>query len=261
MTDMQDRSPRVRMGLKKVGITSLKIPIRTEWKGKDYRFSPHVEIAIDLPEDKKGVHMSRLIEAITEAVEEEAAKSGKSIESTGARVLDHLAAIHPFTRGEMTMELDFFTEKTTPATKKKTIEAHQVMVKVIKDGGNMHKKLSVTVIGNTVCPHALSVCGVPHIQRAVATLTVESEYDKTVHLEQMIDCVEGSFSSEVYTLLKTADESAVVKRMHDNPMFVEDVVREILAAATKAFPGTRVRARVVSHESIHRHDVVAEGEA
>ena len=47
----------------------------------------------------------------------------------------------------------------------------------------------------------------------------------------------------------------------DNPKFVEDVTRAILDSAKKKFEGCKIRAKTVSQESIHRHDVVAEGSA
>jgi len=73
--------------------------------------------------------------------------------------------------------------------------------------------------------------------------------------------VEGSFPSEVYALLKTEDEVYVVEKMFSNPKFVEDVTRQIIDSARKRFPGCVIKVKTISQESIHRHDVVAEGSA
>ena len=75
----------------------------------------------------------------------------------------------------------------------------------------------------------------------------------------MIKCVESSFSSEAYTLLKAKDEEWLVEKMFQNPKFVEDVTREILHKAKRKFKDCKIFARVVSYESIHRHNVLAEG--
>jgi len=259
--DTQDESPDVRIGLERVGVTNLKTPIRTVWRGRSYYFTPNIEITIDLDRRRKGIHMSRLIEAITEAVEEETLKSRGSIEAIEKRVLDRLAKRHPYRRGEIRMAADFVVYRRTPSSRRKTAETHGIEVAVMRDGRKYRKRLKVTVIGNTVCPHSMVTAGRPHIQRAVGELTVETDYARMVGLEEMVECVEESFSSPVYTLLKTSDEKALVEMMFDNPRFVEDVTRGMLDAAKARFRGARIRAKAVSQESIHRHDVIAEGTA
>jgi GTP cyclohydrolase IV len=259
MRDTQDTKPAVERSLDRVGITNLKTPITTLWRGKRYYFTPTVEIVIDLKKDKKGVHMSRLVEAITEAVEEETEKAGSSIEETQKRILEGLARRHPFVRGEVRMEADFVVNRRTPVSGRRTAEAHRVVVSVVRERGRYGKRLTVKVLGNTVCPHSMVTAKKPHIQRAEGELTVETSFGNRVGLEEMIVCVEESFSSEVYTLLKTEDERHVVEKMFENPKFVEDVARQMLDCAKRRFRGCRIRSRVVSHESIHRHDVIAEG--
>ncbi|HNU62062.1 MAG TPA: GTP cyclohydrolase, FolE2/MptA family, partial [Methanofastidiosum sp.] len=63
----------------------------------------------------------------------------------------------------------------------------------------------------------------------------------------------------VFTLLKTEDESFVVDKMHTNPLFVEDVCRNMLSLASSKFNKSKIHAECLSYESIHRHDVFAEG--
>jgi len=259
MKDTQDRSPKVRQSLDRVGITNLRTMIQTIWKGKNYYFTPNIEITIDLDKDRKGVHMSRLIEAIAEAVEEETQKPAGSIEEIEKRILDGLQTRHPFHRGEIRMETDMMIQKTTPISGKKTQESHRIEVTVVKDGRRYTKKLKVVVLGNTVCPHSMVTAGKPHIQRAVGELEIETGYANTVELEDMVGCVERSFSSEVYTLLKSEDERHVVRKMFKNPKFVEDVAREILENAKGKFKHAKIRSKAISNESIHRHDVIAEG--
>jgi GTP cyclohydrolase IV len=259
MMDTQDTRPTVMKGLHRVGITNLRTMIQTIWKGKNYYFTPTIEITIDLKRDRKGVHMSRLVEATAEAVEEETQKPQASIEEIEKHILDGLQRRHPFRRGEIKMETDMMLLKKTPISDRKTQESHKIEVTVIKEGENYKKKLKVTVLGNTVCPHSMATAGRPHIQRAIGELEIETKYSDTVELEDMVECVEKSFSSEVYTLLKTEDEKYVVGKMFDNPKFVEDVAREMLQNAKKKFKKGRIHSKAISNESIHRHDVIAEG--
>ena len=69
-------------------------------------------------------------------------------------------------------------------------------------------------------------------------------------------------SSEVYELLKREDEVEVVRRMHENPRFVEDCVRAMAKGIVERFShlpdDTLVYLRQENEESIHPHNVVAE---
>jgi GTP cyclohydrolase-4 len=77
----------------------------------------------------------------------------------------------------------------------------------------------------------------------------------------MIEIIEQSFSSKTYSLLKLEDEMHVTKEMHDNPLLVEDVCRNILQHAKDAYSDRDLEmcAEARSLESIHKHDVVAQG--
>ncbi|MCX6695768.1 MAG: GTP cyclohydrolase, FolE2/MptA family [Candidatus Altiarchaeota archaeon] len=258
--DMQDRKPVVRQTLEKVGVTNLKTLVETSWGGRTYKFVPKIQLTIDLPGSRKGVHMSRLVESISEAIEEGSRETHYSLEALGKDILSKLRRKHPFKSGEVIIETDLVVQVKTPVSGRTTAESHEIKVKVRLDKGTFTKTLSVKVLGNTVCPHAMEITGIPHIQRAIGFLEMETRFDNRIDLKDMIDVVENSFSSKVYTLLKSEDEASVVKRMHENPKFVEDVCRDILYGA-RAFKGCIVKAKVVSEESIHRHDVLAEASA
>ncbi len=257
----QDSLPKIQEGLERVGVSGLRTLVKINWKGKEYRFIPEIEVTVDLDKGKKGAHMSRLIEAITEFVEKEVELEYSSLEELEKHILDSLKERHPYGKGEIKMKTQLVMRKKTPVTKRGTLETHDVMVELRSDNGTLKKILRVEVLGATACPHAMKVDRDErtHIQRALGILEIETKYENKVELEGMINCVEKSFSSEVYTLLKTEDEHQVVKKMFENPKFVEDVTREILHRAKEKFKDCKIFAKVISYESIHRHDVLAEG--
>jgi GTP cyclohydrolase-4 len=260
--DTQDERPDVSEDLTKVGVADLRTLVQTKWRGHTYKFIPRIHLSVDLSRRRKGAHMSRLVEAITESIEEESGRVYGSLEALERKILERLERKHPFRRGEITFETELVVERKTPKTKRRSMETHDVIVTVIRENGRYTKKLSARVVGNTVCPHSMAnTSGKPHIQRAVAELSVEAGINAKIPLESLIVICERSFSSPAYTLLKTPDENEVVRQMHENPKFVEDVAREILNSAKKNFSGAKIKVRVLSHESIHRHNVVAEGEA
>ena len=260
--DTQDRKPDVMEELQKVGITGLRTIVQTNWKGVPYRFIPSITLTINLPKEKKGAHMSRLVESITETIEEESAFVYGSLEELERHILESLEKKHPYSTGEITMATELVVQKKTPVSRKRTMETYDVTVSVMKKRGAFTKRLAASALGSTACPHAMEHSnGRPHIQRAQASLEVETAYKNPVELEEMIGLIEKGFSSEVYTLLKTEDEKAVVEKMHKNPRFVEDACREILAHAKKKYKNSTINVRVVSYESIHPHNVTAEASA
>jgi len=99
------------------------------------------------------------------------------------------------------------------------------------------------------------------MQRAVGSLRVMGVTEDIPTFGDMIEVIERSFSSRTYSLLKLEDEMLVTKQMHDNPLFVEDVCRNILQNAKEKFETLTLEmfAEARSLESIHKHDVIAQG--
>ncbi|MBN2014110.1 MAG: GTP cyclohydrolase I FolE2 [Candidatus Altiarchaeota archaeon] len=257
---MQDKKPEIMERLGRVGVTGLKTIVMTNWKGRRYNFVPEIELTLDLDKERKGVHMSRLVESITECIEEEVEIRHGSLEEIEKNILEKLKGKHSFNHAEITMKTELVVPKKTPVTGKTTMETYGVEVTVSSDKGVYTKRLLVEVFGNTVCPHAMNKCeGKTHIQRAIGILEIETDYGNEIDLEDMIECVEDAFPSRVYTILKAEDEKQVVREMYENPRFVEDVTRGILNNAKKRFKNVKIRVKTISEESIHRHNVIAEG--
>lgn len=76
-------------------------------------------------------------------------------------------------------------------------------------------------------------------------------------IEDLIRQVEESASCEVYALLKRQDEKYVTERAYRNPMFVEDVVREIAHKLRNDQNLTWFTVESENFESIHNHSAYA----
>ena len=74
---------------------------------------------------------------------------------------------------------------------------------------------------------------------------------------EKIRLVEESASSELYSLLKRPDEKAVTERAYENPVFVEDLVRNIAARSNAVPEITWYRVEAENFESIHNHNAYA----
>ena len=294
LPDTQDDAPTVPIKLTRVGVTGVKKLVQLERKNKrPIILLPSFDAFVDLPSDQKGVHMSRNPEAISEVLETVSEDSTVDVESLCAKIVEKMMIKHEYAkRVEISMTTDFMFKKESPVTKNKTQEMAQLKAKAvgIRDENsdvNIRKSIGAELIGMTVCPCAQesvkesdknkllefldeettdkvlnTVTFASHNQRGIGTLLIEVPEDKNVKAEDLIDIIETSMSSPVCELLKRPDENATVMNAHQNPVFVEDCVRNMMEKIVKKysdFPDdTLITARQENQESIHRHNAYAE---
>ena len=116
--------------------------------------------------------------------------------------------------------------------------------------------LTVKVNVTTLCPcsKAISQYGA-HNQRGEVTVQIRST--KAIWIEDLIAIVEKSASSELYALLKRQDEKAVTERAYENPVFVEDLVRNVAQRLNARRDVTWYKVEAENYESIHNHNAYA----
>ena len=78
-----------------------------------------------------------------------------------------------------------------------------------------------------------------------------------VWIEELIEIAEESASAPVYPLLKRDDERHVTMQAYDNPVFVEDIVRNVAMRLDDDDRISWFSVRVVNMESIHNHSAFA----
>ena len=291
--DTQDDTPRVPIKLNRVGVTGVKKLLKIERPDKrPIILLPTFEAFVDLPNDQKGIHMSRSPEAINEVMDEVTKNSYFEIETICAEIVYRMMKKHEYAkRVEIGMETDFMHIEKSPATKNETQEMSILKAKAVgfrKDGKIIIRKMvGAEVIGMTVCPCAQesvkeadkaklleflddetadkvlnTVSFASHNQRGIGTLSIEVFEKESVKVEDIIKIIENSMSSPVYELLKRPDENAVVMNAHEKPVFVEDCVRNMMEGILEKFShlpdDTVITAKQVNEESIHRHNAYAE---
>jgi GTP cyclohydrolase IV len=256
----QDRLPKVKEAIDRVGVAGLKVALTLKGKsGEQSHFLAVIDLFIDLDTDRKGIHMSRLVESINEIISKDSQAPKESFEELGANILTELLKRHKYKKGEINIQTTLLLRRFTPVTAKPTDEPYDVAVKILVDGSKFTKKLSVKAIGSTLCPHSLETTkGKAHVQRAEIELSIETGITENIVLEELIEMCENSFSSPTYTVLKTPDEAAVVEEMFRNPKFVEDVSRDCLRQAKNLNFRGRLSIKARSLESIHKHDAISE---
>ena len=175
---------------------------------------------------------------------------------------------------EKYLEADYFLERVYPSGGK-GLEPYKLVAEArAKNNGTITKLIGVKVIGMTACPCAMESvrkiggystesAAPTHNQRNITTLMIEVPGDnRSVDANDLIGIAEESFSSPTFGILKRREEGKLVYNAHNNPKFVEDVVRDILSKILdkyKNLPDDVIAVvRSESEESIHKHNAFAE---
>lgn len=291
--DTQDKIPTIPVHLTRVGVSGVKKLLKIEREGKrPIILLPTFDAFVDLPSKQRGIHMSRNPEAISDVLEEVVDGNAVEIESLCAEIVNNLLKKHKYAkRAEVSMKSDLMMVKRSPVTNLKTQEMTNIMADAtgFRDGEGIviRKMVGAEVVGMTACPCAQesiketsrekllefldeettekvldSVSIASHNQRGRGMIMIEVPHDQVIRVEQLIKIIEESMSSPVCELLKRPDENAIVVYAHENPMFVEDCVRNMvqkIVTEFRHFPDdTLVTVRQINEESIHRHNAFAE---
>lgn len=265
--------------LTRVGVTGVKKPVTVKRQGRTVTLTCATDVFVDLPSSQKGSHMSRNLEVIAEVVDESVRSPVKGVEILAANICKSLLERHEYASySEANVRADYFLERTG-LSGRKTLEAYGLIAKAVNRRRNGLKKLiGVEVVGMTACPCAMEtireemqvgiapgrgdVPTITHNQRNVTTVMIEVPEEYDVEANDLIDIVESSISSPTFEILKRSEEAQVVRRAHENPKFVEDVVRDILARVLEKYSflpdDVIVTVRSESEESIHKHNAFAE---
>ena len=293
MPDTQNKIPSVPVHLTRVGVTGVKKLLKIERDRKrPIVLIPTFDAFVDLPSTQRGIHMSRNPEAISEVLEEVLEGTTVEIESLCADIVSLLLKKHKYAKhAEVSMKSDFMIMKKSPVTRLKTQEMTKIMADASgvrnKDGVVIRKMIGAEVVGMTVCPCAQetvketskqkllefldeettqkvleTVSFSSHNQRGRGMIMIEVPEHQIIRGEDIIKIIEDSMSSSVCELLKRPDENAVVLKAHENPMFVEDCVRNMVQKIVHEFShlpdDTLITVRQINEESIHRHNAFAE---
>jgi len=250
MKDTQSEPDSRRLPIDRVGVKALRYPIQI--RDKDHAIQSTVatvQLTVDLPHHFKGTHMSRFIEVLV--------SHGPVVHVDNIRtILDQLTKRLESDCAHLEFDFPFFLEKKAPMTGAAGLVDYEAKFLATLERGKMDFVVQVLVPVTPLCPcsKAISKSGA-HNQRGHVTLAVR--WRKPMWIEDMIRLVEDSASSELYSLLKRPDEKSVTERAYANPVFVEDLVRNV-AVRCEADPNiTWYRIEAENFESIHNHNAYA----
>ncbi|MBI5956941.1 MAG: GTP cyclohydrolase I FolE2 [Chloroflexi bacterium] len=284
--DVQQAQPAIHVSLSRAGVTGLRRIIRISRGGQENLFYAEMDLFADLNPGQMGVHMSRFSDVLEEIAEEITLEKSPSIETLAERIARQVVERQQAIRSEVHIQAVYSMEKIAPLSGKKMQELYTLIGIAASTQERCKHIVGAEADGMTVCPCAQDMVrehsterlleegfspeeakralnAIPiasHNQRGRGTFMIGS--DQEVRAEELVEIIESSMSSETYDLLKRPDEFFVVNKAHQNPRFVEDVVREMLQNAVDMYPDLPdtafVLARQVNFEGIHKHNAFAE---
>jgi GTP cyclohydrolase I len=250
LCDKQSERDHRELRVDKVGVRGLRFPIQVRDKAHLVQDTvATIGMFVDLPKEFKGTHMSRFLEVLN------AHGSVVHVEN----ITDILRALqkklHAAT-SHLEIEFPYFMVKKAPVSGGESVMDYTARFDAAACGPEMDFVLTVKVPVTTLCPCSKAIARYSaHNQRGLVTVAIR--FTKPVWIEDVVAVVEESASSELFALLKRQDEKAVTERAYENPVFVEDLVRNV-ALRLNAHPRvTWYRVEAENFESIHNHNAYA----
>jgi len=156
------------------------------------------------------------------------------------------------------MSFPYFRRKAAPVSGAESLLDSDV--KMIAETGAAHgTRLTIEVVApvTSLCPCSKKISDYgAHNQRS--HITIRAEGSAELSIDSLIDIAEREASSELYGVLKRADEKFVTERAYDNPKFVEDLVRDIALACQSHDHVGDFMVASENFEAIHNHSAYAE---
>lgn len=250
LADKQNERDHRELRIDKVGVRGLRFPIQIRDKAHAVQNTvATISMCVDLPKEFKGTHMSRFLEVLN------AHGSVVHVENIPDILMAMQEKLHAAT-AHLEMEFPFFLEKRAPVTQQMGVMDYTARFDAAACGKEIDFVLTVKVAVTTLCPcsKAISRYGA-HNQRGIVTVAIRSQ--QAVWIEDLISMIESSASSELYSLLKRPDEKAVTERAYENPVFVEDLVRNVAVKLQAHEDITWFKVEAENQESIHNHNAYA----
>ncbi|MCF8885248.1 MAG: GTP cyclohydrolase MptA [Nitrososphaerota archaeon] len=274
LPNIHDEKPDIPIPINKVGFKDVWLPIlKTTTNNGELILSPRFTVLVDLNQDRRGIHVSRIYEVVSNVVEEVREKNVK-LDDVCREIAKRILSSHQSSsRVYIEVKSPTFYKTTSPITKLTSYEKFDLYVKIEawkNDLGELEfsKTIGVEVKGLNTCPCAREVVktvykplDTTHMQRVKVKFMIEIPENCQIDFIDILEIVKSSFSSPIYSLLKKIDEAKVIIEALNSPKFIEDILREILKKVIEKWSNlsynSKIYIEVESEESMHPYNLVA----
>lgn len=234
------------------GISDLLYPIAVWDRDHEQhqRTVGRFRMSIGLPHDVHRMHRSRLIEAV------ELHRNDMSQESV-VDIVDDLRSRLNADRAHVSVTFPYFIRRNAPVSGGSSLLEVQATIEAEADNEReMVTTLRVTVPVMTLCPRAKEVTRYgAHTQRSFVTMSVR--WREMVWIEDLVALADAASSSPIYPLLKREDEKWVTEAAYENPVFVEELVRNVAKHMMQDHRIMWFFVEAENEESTHNHNAYA----
>ena len=248
--DKQSERDYRELRIDKVGVRGLRFPITVLDKERAFQNTvATIGMFVDLPKEFKGTHMSRFLEVLN--------AHGNVIHVENiTEILYAMQKKFAAATSHLEIEFPYFMVKKAPVTGMEGVMDYVARFDATASHHEIDFVLTVKARVTTLCPCSKAIASYgAHNQRGEVTVQIRSR--KSVWIEDLIQIIESSASCDLYALLKRQDEKAVTERAYDNPVFVEDLVRNVALKLNGHPDVTWYKVEAENHESIHNHNAYA----
>lgn len=256
--DVQNQEDLRNIPIQKVGVKDVEFPLKIERKSKNNKAEletvyAKAKMSVSLPSRFKGTHMSRFIEVLNHYQKESLLST--DIENVLFDMKKKLNAKSAYLK----FSFKYFIKKQAPVSKLESFMCYDCAFEgEVEENGEYKFYLIVSVPVTTLCPCSKEISEYgAHNQRAIIKVKISYKNDEHIWIEDLIDTVEDCASSKIYPLLKREDEKFVTEHAYENPRFVEDILRDVVAKLNKNKKITFYEVEAEAFESIHNHNAWA----
>jgi len=232
LPDIQGTRPKIEIPLKRVGVEDVKVPFMLDARegGVSHQLAANVHMMSNLHAKVKGISMSRCIRTLKDYLH----RPLKHV--LIKEILENLRSNLECQESYMKFEFEYPKARVSP----KSLNSFPLYYKCFFHGqlayGNFRFFQGVRVQYASYCPCSAELsehlktqdsAGFPHAQRSFADVVVETKEPNYVWLEDIIDDVEHSIATLPYPIIKREDEQRIAEIAAQNPIFVEDAIRQI----------------------------------
>ena len=249
MEDIQNHKDSRNVDIDQVGVKGIRYPITVLDKDMgEQQTVAEINMYVSLPRYYKGTHMSRFVEILNE-------HSRRISLQNFSEVLQEMKKRLKAESAHMEITFPYFISKSAPVTGIEGLMEYKCTFKgSLNKGSDLIVMIYVPI--STLCPCSKEISDFgAHNQRGEVRLQVR--FNKFIWIEDLIRLVEQSASVDVYSVLKREDEKYVTEKAYRNPMFVEDIVRDIAVKLNRDPNITWFAVESENYESIHNHNAYA----
>jgi GTP cyclohydrolase IB len=251
MNDVQNYRDTRNIPVDQVGVWDIEYPVIVkDMANVTQNTVASIDMTVMLLPEFKGTHMSRMVEVLNSVRGEITMANMPGILKKMRDSLDSPQAI-------ISMRFPYFIEKKAPVSEISSMFPVSVLFSGFsdsKDGDSFILGVRAPVTTLCPCSKEISESGA-HNQRSFVTLYLK--FRDFVWIENVVKIIEESASCEIFPLLKRNDEKFVTEKAFSNPVFAEDIVRNVSVRMMKDSNVVWFMVETLHLESIHTHNAYA----